>query len=422
MPRRKRATPRASTKPDAAPGASTREKPNVGHKPKKAASSVPCARAPVSKSKRRRRRKRDPREATAQFSGDVDGRSVSALGTKWAPVDIPWRRRLQTFAVLVALTMLPMTQMVLITLFFLPQLRPFYSRELVIGFLLWTYVWDRKTSVSGGRPVRWLRNLPLWQYLREYYPAELIVTEPLDPERLHLFGLHPHGIIGAGMVANLIANGDIAEKALGGRDYRVLTVTFNFLVPLWRDFIMGMRFVSASRESAHAVLNAGLNCMIVVGGAREALDARPGVVDLTLNCRHGFVRIAMQHGAKLVPVFTFGENDLWSQVPNPDGSMLRRVQMLFRKVTGFTPPMIFGRGVFQYRFGILPHRRAVTTVVGPALEVKKVANPTKEQIKAVQQQYIKSLEQLYEAHKGKYDHPRDHTGQPIPSKGFRVVA
>ena len=78
--------------------------------------------------------------------------------------------------------------------------------------------------------------------------------------------------------------------------------------------------------------------------------------------------------------------------------------------------------MFQYRFGILPHRRAVTTVVGPALEVKKVANPTKEQIKAVQQQYIKSLEQLYEAHKGKYDHPRDHTGQPIPSKGFRVVA
>jgi 2-acylglycerol O-acyltransferase 2 len=40
-----------------------------------------------------------------------------------------------------------------------------------------------------------------------------------------------------------------------------------------------------------------------------ALDARPGANDLTLGRRLGFVRIAMENGAKLLPVFSFGEND-----------------------------------------------------------------------------------------------------------------
>jgi len=36
--------------------------------------------------------------------------------------------------------------------------------------------------------------------------------------------------------------------------------------------------------------------MIVVGGAAEALDARPKYHDLTLSNRKGFVKIALQNG------------------------------------------------------------------------------------------------------------------------------
>jgi len=370
----------------------------------------------------RPRKPRDPREFTAEGSGDLDGKSVHGLGTDWAPLDIPWRRRLQTFAVLVALTLMPITLTLLVTLFFLPSLRPYYTREMVILFLIWTYVFDGKTPSNGGRPLPWLSGFWLWRFIREYYPARLVVTEKLDPTRQHMFGLHPHGIIGAGMVATLITNGEEARKALGGRDYRVLTVTFNFLLPLWRDIILGLRFVSASRASARAVLEKGLNCMIVVGGAREALDARPGHVDLTLKCRSGFVRLALQHGARLVPVFTFGENELWTQIDNAPGSVLRRFQMLFRKFTGFTLPMFRGRGIFQYRFGIMPHRRPVHTVVGRAIEVPLIKEPTKEQIKVYQGKYIEALEALYNEHRPKYEHPRDHEGKAIASTGFRVVA
>lgn len=49
---------------------------------------------------------------------------------------------------------------------------------------------------------------------------------------------------------------------------------------------------------------------IVVGGAAESLSAHPGTADLTLKRRMGFIKLAIRQGADLVPVFSFGENDV----------------------------------------------------------------------------------------------------------------
>ena len=66
--------------------------------------------------------------------------------------------------------------------------------------------------------------------------------------------------------------------------------------------------------------------------------------------------------ASLVPVFAFGENDLFKQVNNPPGSLLRRVQTRFKDSMGFAPPIFYGRGIFNYSFGLLPFRRPVHVV------------------------------------------------------------
>jgi 2-acylglycerol O-acyltransferase 2 len=54
---------------------------------------------------------------------------------------------------------------------------------------------------------------------------------------------------------------------------------------------------------------------IVVGGAAESLSARPGTADLVLKRRLGFIKLAIREGADLVPVFSFGENDVSELVP-----------------------------------------------------------------------------------------------------------
>ena len=53
---------------------------------------------------------------------------------------------------------------------------------------------------------------------------------------------------------------------------------------------------------------------MILGGAAEALDSRPGCQMLTLKGRKGFIRIALETGSQLVPVYSFGETELYEQV------------------------------------------------------------------------------------------------------------
>lgn len=63
-----------------------------------------------------------------------------------------------------------------------------------------------------------------------------------------------------------------------------------------------------------------------------------------------------------MPVFSFGENELFNQVSNPQGSIIRRLQERLQRVMGLALPLFHARGVFQYNFGLLPFRRPIYTV------------------------------------------------------------
>ncbi len=67
--------------------------------------------------------------------------------------------------------------------------------------------------------------------------------------------------------------------------------------------------------------------MLAIGGATESLYAGPGTMDLVLRRRKGFVRVALQTGASLVPVINFGENDVYSTIRGDPNSGLRSFQM-----------------------------------------------------------------------------------------------
>lgn len=57
--------------------------------------------------------------------------------------------------------------------------------------------------------------------------------------------------------------------------------------------------VSASKKSVSHVLNnkkGGNISVIVIGGARESLDARPGSLTLNILTKKGFIKIALEHG------------------------------------------------------------------------------------------------------------------------------
>lgn len=94
--------------------------------------------------------------------------------------------------------------------------------------------------------------------------------------------------------------------------------------------------------------------------------------------------------------------DLWNQYPNPEGSLIRRLQRAFQKVTSVSPPLFHGRGIMQYSYGIMPHRKALVSVVGAPIDVVKCENPTTAQLIEVQDKYLTALMNLFSDYKGVY--------------------
>ncbi|XP_067122256.1 LOW QUALITY PROTEIN: 2-acylglycerol O-acyltransferase 2-like [Centruroides vittatus] len=328
---------------------------------------------------------------------------MKILGIEFAPFLIPFERRLQTAAVLYYCTSFFFVGVggILLCLYLFFFTRFYFVPLLYAGWVLY----DRDICNRGGRKFDWVRNWPVWKYLKDYFPVKLVKTAELSPEKNYIVGYHPHGIVCAGAFCNFATEANDFSRVFPGMKPHLLTLEGQFWFPFHRELILATGTCAATKEGIEWLLTKkgkGRTLVLVIGGAAEALDARPGTVTLTLRRRKGFIKMALRHGASLVPSFSFGENDIFKQLENPDGSFLRKMQNRLTKILGFSPPIFYGRGIFQYNMGYLPFRKEIVTVVGKPIEVEKTENPTDEQIQKLHQAYIESLQQLFDEHKDKY--------------------
>jgi 2-acylglycerol O-acyltransferase 2 len=143
--------------------------------------------------------------------------------------------------------------------------------------------------------------------------------------------------------------------------------------------------------------------VLMVGGAQEALNARPGVYKLVLKNRKGFCRLAIESGASLVPVFSFNEVEVFDQPSNEPGTRLRRFQDMTKKWTGIAPAIFIGRGFLQKSYGFIPRRHPIQTVIGAPIEPPcQTFTPSQQQIDELHEKFIDALVKLFEDHKQKY--------------------
>ncbi|XP_032834501.1 2-acylglycerol O-acyltransferase 2-A-like isoform X1 [Petromyzon marinus] len=331
------------------------------------------------------------------------------MKVKFAPLVVPLARRLQTFAVLQwVFSFLALGQVCLAALLLLPLLLP-PLRLLALAYLLWLYL-DWETPQSGGRRSRWVRSWCLWRHFRDYFPIHLVKTAELDPDHNYLFGFHPHGVLVAGGFGNFGTEATGFRVLFPGLRPHLLMLPFWFRIPFFREYIMAGGLVPSDMRSATTVLSrqgGGNVAVLAVGGAPEALDARPGAHTLQVRRRKGFIKLALTTGAQLVPVFSFGENELFQQVGNPRGSWLRAAQERLQGLMGVALPLFHARGVFQYSFGLLPYRTAIHTVVGEPIAVELTPSPSADDITRLHEHYLERLTALFEKHKETYGVPAD---------------
>jgi 2-acylglycerol O-acyltransferase 2 len=342
------------------------------------------------------------RRASTLQAGRRAGAGWSQSKIRWAPWNVPLQRRLQTVAVL----MHTLSIAGLVSLFFflctIPLLWP-----VLLPYTL--YVLFSNAGSSGElsfRSERWRRSR-IWSAFASYFPARLHRSQELEPTRKYVFGYHPHGIISHGAFAAF------ATEALGfstlfpGITNTLLTLEGNFKLPLYREYALRMGLASVSRDSCENLLSKGGRngegmgraITIVVGGARESLEAKPGTISLVLNRRLGFVKLAIRQGADLVPVLSFGENDIYEQLDPHLHPWINKMQLLVKKLMGWTVPIFHARGIFNYDVGMMPYRRPMNIVVGRPIRVHQDKNPSKDYLDQVHAEYVDELQRLWDDHK-----------------------
>ncbi|KAF7643696.1 hypothetical protein LDENG_00235090 [Lucifuga dentata] len=321
---------------------------------------------------------------------------------EFAPLNIPLRRRMQTAAVLQWLFSFLCLAQCCLAAFILLALSDWWIIAMLYAGWLWL---DRDTPTCGGRRSWWVRGWSLWEFFRDYFPIKLVKTADLDPGKNYIFGFHPHGVLVAGGFGNFCTEATGFSRLFPGLTPHLLMLPFWFRVPLFRDYIMCGGLVSSTKSSLSYLLSrpdGGNVAVIAVGGALEALEARPGALTLQVQNRKGFIKLALKHGAQLVPVFSFGENELFDQMENPTGSSLRRLQIRLQSIMGVALPLFHARGVFQYSFGLMPYRKPIHTVVGQPISVVQSPCPSSKDIESLHRLYLDKLTELFEQHKHAY--------------------
>jgi len=191
------------------------------------------------------------REETLQ-AGKKAGQRWSNSAIRFAPLNVPLQRRLQTLTVLFHTLSIALGAAAFFFLCAIPLFWP-----LLIPYMI--YSMASQASVNGSMKYRseFLRRLPIWSLFAQYFPARLYRTVELPPTRKYIFGYHPHGIISMGAFVAFSTEALGFGQLFPGIKNSLLTLDSNFRIPIYREYALGMGMNSVSKESCENLLTRG---------------------------------------------------------------------------------------------------------------------------------------------------------------------
>ncbi|CAE8596908.1 unnamed protein product [Polarella glacialis] len=267
------------------------------------------------------------------------------------------------------------------------------SKAWVLALLYFPfYLWPAQSQYPGWE----IFGKSLWR-LMDYetscasYFGQWAVhgTERIDAGTQYFVACHPHGTL---IFQRMFWHSPKLEKCFT-RPWRMLAASVVFRIPLMRELSLLFGAVDASRATCERLLRDGVNVVVWPGGLDEASSA-DAPDEVRLRTRTGFIRLAVQHGTPVLPMFVFGELDAVRTVSPLPSALARFCQKKLRISTAFAVG----------RFLVMPFRVPFNLCVGKPVPVKQCSEPAAVDLEVarVHAEYKAELQALFESNKKQF--------------------
>ncbi|KAI8471556.1 MAG: diacylglycerol acyltransferase-domain-containing protein [Monoraphidium minutum] len=235
----------------------------------------------------------------------------------------------------------------------------------------------------------------------DYFQARVVFEDEgaLRADKPYVIALEPHSALPTAVPVVFGTRSVLLPESLCGRTHGLVS-SVCFKVPLVRQLYRWWGFRPITRASMRRLLARGRAVVLVPGGVQECLVMEhEGTEVAFLRKRKGFIRVAMQCGADVVPVFAFGQTQTYGWLrPGPPLVSEGAVKAMSRTI-GMVPLLLLGRWGTP-----IPHPARLTVVVGAPLQLPQHDAPPEELVQGYLDKYISDLEALFERNKAAAGH------------------
>jgi len=246
--------------------------------------------------------------------------------------------------------------------------------------------------VSIKPMVQWV-----YTYLHRHYQTELdgvkqhireslIVKGNTTNTRQAIYLLHPHGIFSLTHVFHV----GTTYTDWPYRNVRGVAHSLLYKIPFLFDFIDEQKVVNSGYHHMTHALRQGDSLSLCLGNYTEGKYTDKHRITTIVKKRSGIFRMAIETGTPLIPVLSYGEQHMFTQM-NTWG-ILEWISRIIGVQLNFPSMDCMKKWHSIY---MKPLDDKIYTHIGDLIEVGEARTPTPAEIKSLRDKYIDALRKLY---------------------------
>jgi 2-acylglycerol O-acyltransferase 2 len=221
--------------------------------------------------------------------------------------------------------------------------------------------------------------LPLFQE----QGGRVILDGHIDPDGVYCVAGAPHGVV----PLYLMAITDWFRYGPERKSPIALGANVIFKIPGLREVFLNFA-LPGTPENFAALVRSGRSVSVVPGGVSEMMLCEPGNRVKLVTKHSGFIKLCLQHGVSIIPVFAFGENNMWAQSRLPQFMS----DAISRATGGFYPFIPSGE------HACIPRRGPVVVVSAAPMAMPQIDNPSDADVEFHRARFYSTISALIEKH------------------------